>query len=93
MAVDGILGLLDLLALGLLIGFIELPYQALSWLGFQLQHRLWPLEALGEASALSWWAVALVFGATLALVLLIAGLCFDLAGGSIGSMFCALVDP
>jgi H+/Cl- antiporter ClcA len=69
----GILGLLGLLALGLLIGLVELPYQALSELGFQLQRRLWPLEGLGEASAGSWWAVALVFGATLALVLLTAG--------------------
>jgi len=63
-----------LLALGLLIGFVEWPYQALSELGFALQRTLWPLPGLATAQNTSpWRGVVVVFAATIACLALAWG--------------------
>jgi len=68
--------LLIWLLLGLAMGLVQWPYQALSELGFQLQSRLWPLPGLGIAGttgAPSWSGVLLVFLASAALLWLAWG--------------------
>lgn len=61
-----------MLALGLLIGLVEWPYQVISELGFWLQRQLWPLAGLGTTGA-AWvqrHGVLLVFVMTAALLTL-----------------------
>ena len=70
--------LLWLLPLGLLIGLVEWPLQALSELGFVLQHRLWVLPGLVSSGgmapgAMPWWGALVVFGATALLLALAWG--------------------
>lgn len=73
-----LLRLLWLLPLGLLIGLVELPLQAISELGFVLQRQLWALPDLprygGMAPGVPPWCGALVvFGATAVLLALAWG--------------------
>ncbi len=65
--------LLWLVPLGLLIGLVEWPLQALSELGFVLQRQLWALPGLGGSGGMAWFAVPLVFGATALLLALAWG--------------------
>ena len=68
------MNLLWLLVLGLLIGLVEWPYQALSELGFGLPRALWPLPGLATAQdTSSWRGVAFVFTATVACLALAWG--------------------
>lgn len=63
--------ILWLLALGLLIGIAEWPFQAISELGFSLQRALWPLPGLtNPGTVLQWKGVLLVFAASTALLAL-----------------------
>jgi len=59
-----------MLALGLLIGFAEWPYQAISEMGFKLQRHLWPLAGLGVAtpSSMQTYGALVVFTFTTALL-------------------------
>jgi len=74
--------LLGWLLLGLLLGLLLWPYQALSELGFRLQRALWlvpqPQPLLGAA---------LVFSATVALVFLAWGPLASGRGGGTGPLF------
>jgi H+/Cl- antiporter ClcA len=80
--------LLVWLLLGLAVGALVWPYQALSELGFLLQRKLWPLTGLTAAPvAAAWWGPALVFGATVALLALAWG---PLAAGRGGGVAAAL---
>ena len=57
--------LLWLLAVGLLIGFLEWPFQAISELGFSLQRSLWTLPGLANSEVVvQWKGVLLVFAST-----------------------------
>jgi len=59
-----------MLGLGLLIGLVEWPYQAVSELGFRLQHHLWPLSRLGVPTSdrIQGHGVLVVFVITTALL-------------------------
>lgn len=68
--------LLWLLPLGLLIGLLELPLQAISELGFVLQRQLWVLPELAcsaEIPAGAWLGLLVAFGATAGLLALAWG--------------------
>ena len=83
------LSLLLWLLLGVLIGLVEWPYQLLSELGFQLQHRLWPLPGL--AIRQPGWSTTLqpligpclVFAATTAVLALARGALAQGKGGGV----------
>ncbi|MBF2097611.1 MAG: chloride channel protein [Gloeomargaritaceae cyanobacterium C42_A2020_066] len=69
------------------MGLVQIPYQWISELGFRLQRRFWPLDGLGEATAITPLAVALVFGCTLAMVWLAWGsLAAGRGGGTSGAL-------
>ena len=66
------------LAVGLLLGALEMPYQLLSQLGFELQQRLWL-----QVDGFSWAGAALVFAAALAMLLLAWGPLASARGGGL----------
>ena len=72
------MALLLWLAVGLLLGALEMPYQLLSQLGFELQQRLWL-----QAGGFSWAGAALVFAAALAMLLLAWGPLASARGGGL----------
>lgn len=72
------MALLLWLAVGLLLGALEMPYQLLSQLGFELQQRLWL-----QAGGFSWVGAALVFAAALAMLLLAWGPLASARGGGL----------
>ncbi|MCP9806988.1 chloride channel protein [Cyanobium sp. T1B-Tous] len=61
------------LLLGLGMGALQWPYQAISELGFQVQRRLWSLAGLTTGPVPAGWGPLLVFGASAALLLLAWG--------------------
>ena len=72
------MALLLWLAVGLLLGALEMPYQLLSQLGFELQQRLWL-----QVDSFSWAGAALVFAAALAMLLLAWGPLASARGGGL----------
>lgn len=72
------MALLLWLAVGLLLGALEMPYQLLSQLGFELQQRLWL-----QVDGFSWAGAALVFAAALAMLLLAWGPLASARGGGL----------
>lgn len=86
------LSLLLWLLLGGVIGLVEWPYQLLSELGFQLQHRLWPLPGLAirqpgwSASLQPLIGPSLVFAATAAVLALARGALAAGKGGGVAPL-------
>jgi H+/Cl- antiporter ClcA len=70
--------LLVWLAVGLLLGAVQMPYQLLSQLGFELQQRLWL-----QVGGFSWAGALLVFTASLAMLLLAWGPLHAARGGGL----------